>query len=212
MTQCDAALRVPGGHRARDLGGQGARERAVGGLDDGDGTARRAGGRGELGADPARTDDHDVVLSAEDGTQPRGVVEGPQQMDAGDGPGAGQGDRLGAAGDDEDVVRDGSRLGFQFTVRGAQAGHFAAEPQPDVERLEVDVEGRALGLAQEDRLGKRRPVVRLVGFGANEGDGTGESLFAQGDGGLHPGHARPDDGHAPLLLCLLLAHPSTLRT
>lgn len=50
-----------------------------------------------------------------------------------------------------------------------------------------------------------------MGFGADEGDRTGEALFAQGDGSLHARHPGSDDHHAPRLLCLLLAHPSTLR-
>ena len=58
-------VRVPGGHRGGDLGGQRAGQRPVGGLDDGDRAAGLAGRGGELGADPARADDHDVVLPRE---------------------------------------------------------------------------------------------------------------------------------------------------
>ena len=116
--QFGAALRVPAGHRGGDLGGQDARERPVGGLDDGDLAARLAGCGGELGADPARADDHDGVLLVEDRPQPCGVVEGAQQMHAGHPLGAGQHHRFGAGGDDQDVVRDGARLGVQFVRVG----------------------------------------------------------------------------------------------
>lgn len=209
----DAVLRVPVGHRGGDLCGQGAREGPVGRLDDGDRAAGLAGGRGEFRADPARADDHYVVLLDEHGAQPCGIVEGAQQMNPGNALGARQRDRLGAAGDDQDVVRDGSRLGVQFMITRAHALHLAAQPQLDAERLEVDLEGRALGLAEQDRLGEGRPVVRLVGLGADQGDGSGEALLAQGHGGLDPGHSRADDDHAPRCLCclLLLAHPATLR-
>jgi hypothetical protein len=200
-----------------DLGGQDARERPVGGLDDGDLAARGAGRGGELRADPSGADDHDGVLLTEDRPQPCGVVEGAQQMDAAHTLRARELDRFGAGGDDQDVVRDGARRGVQFVRRGPHAGHVAAQLQLDVERLEVDVEGGVLGLAEQHRLGQRRPVVGLVGFGSDQGDRAGEALFPQGHGGLHTGHARTDDDDAALgppvrLLSLLLAHLSTLST
>lgn len=211
------ALRVPAGHRGGDLGGQNACQRPVGGLDDGDLAARGARRGGELRADPARADDHDGVLLVEYRPQPCGVVEGAQQMDAGHALGAGQYHRLGAGGDDQDVVRNGSGQGVQFVRAGPQTGHVAAQLQVDVQRFEVDVEGGALGVAEQYGLGQRWPVVRLVGFGADEGDRAGEALFPQGDRGLHAGHARADDDDAALcpparLLCLLLAHLPSLCT
>ncbi|MGH1551808.1 hypothetical protein ACRAWF_05545 [Streptomyces sp. L7] len=55
-----------------------------------------------------------------------------------------------------------------------------------------------------------------MGFGAQKCDGAGEALFAQGDRGLHSGHARADDDHAPCrpraLSRCLLAHPITVDT
>lgn len=152
--------------------GRAPHEGAVGGLDDGDGAARLARGGGELGADPARADDHDGVAAGQDGTEPFGVVEGPQQMDTGDALGAGQGDRLGAGGDDQGVVADGPGLGVDLVVGGAQAGDVEAEAEFDAEGLEVDVEGGVLGLAEQDGLGERGPVVGLVGFGPDEGHGA----------------------------------------
>lgn len=99
-------------------------------------------------------------------------------------------------------------------VAGADTGDLAAQAQGDAEGLEVDVERGLLGLAEQHRLGQRGPVVGLVGFGADEGDGAGEALFPQGDRGLDARHARArDDDPALGPLCpLLLAHPSTLRT
>ncbi|ESU47589.1 hypothetical protein P376_4434 [Streptomyces sp. HCCB10043] len=99
-------------------------------------------------------------------------------------------------------------------VGGAQGGDVQAEAQGDVQRLEVDVEGGVLGLAQQHGLGQRRAVVGLVGLGADQGDGTGEARLAQGDGALHTRHARADDHDVPggALLRLLLAHLSTLIT
>src|SRR5690606_41460665 len=82
---------------------------------------------------------------------------------------------------DQDVVRCGSGLRVEHPVGGAQAEDLAAQPQFDAEVLEVDVEGGVLGLAEQHRLGQRRPVVRLVGFGADQGDRAGETLLPEGD-------------------------------
>lgn len=95
------------------------------------------------------------------------------------------------------------------------AGHVTAQLQLDVQLFEVDVEGGAFCRAEQHRLGQRGPVVRLVGFGTDQGDRAGEALFPQGHRGLHAGHARTDDDDAALcppvrLHCLLLAHLSTL--
>lgn len=188
-------------------------ERTGGGLDDGDRASRGAGGGGELRADPARPDDDHVVLPVQDGPQPGGVVEGAQQMDAGHALGAGQGHGLRAGREDQGVVGDRPVGGVQHMVGGTQGGDVQAEAQSDVQRLEVDVEGGVLGLAQQDGLGQRRAVVGLVGFGADQGDGPGEARLAQGHGALHARHARPDDHDMPCPrrpLFRLLAHPSTL--
>lgn len=195
--QFDAGVGVPGGHRRGHLGRQRTGERPLGRLDDRHRAARLARGRGELGTDPARADDHDVVLAGEHGPQPLGVVQGAQQMHSGHAFGARQTDRFGAGGEDQDVVRDGSGLGVQFVRAGAQAHHLAAEAQFDGERLEVDLEGGALGLAEQDRLGQRGPVVGLVGLGADQGHAAGKAPFPQGDRGLHAGHARAHHDHAP---------------
>lgn len=117
---------------------------------------------------------------------------------------------MGPGGDDQGVVRHGSGLGVDLVVRGAQSGDVEAEAELDAELLEVDVEGGVLGLAEEDGLGERGPVVGLVGLGPDEGHGAGEALFAQGDGGLYARHPGADD-HDVLLCMLLLAHPTTLR-
>lgn len=93
---------------------------------------------------------------------------------------------------------------------GAQSGDLDAEPEVDVEAFEVHVEGGVLGLAEEYRLGQRGAVVGLVGFGSQQGHGAGEALFAQGHGGLHPGHSGADDHDAALILFRLLAHAATL--
>lgn len=212
-----AALGVPVAHRGGDLGRHRARERAVGGLDDGDRAAGRAGRGGELGADPARSDDDHVVLPLQYGPQPRGVVEGAQQMDSGDALGARQSDRLRTGGEDQGVVGDGPLGGVQFVRPGPQAGHVEPQAQRDVQGLEVDVEGGVLGLAEQDRLGQGRPVVRLVRLGPDQGDRAGEALFAQGDGRLHTGHAGAHDHDVPRPfprcgVLRLLAHPSTLVT
>ena len=111
-TQIGARVGVPGRHRGGHLRGQRAGERPVGGFHDGDRAARLARGGGELGADPARADDHDVVLPGEHGPQPLGVVQGAQQMHARHALGAREHDGFGAGGEDQDVVRDrsGERL------------------------------------------------------------------------------------------------------
>lgn len=207
---------VPGGHRRGHLGGQRPRERPVGGFHDGHRAARLTRGRGELGADPARADHHDVVLPGEHRPQPLGVVQGAQQVHPGDAVGARQPDRFGTGGEHEDVVGHRALGGVQFVVGGAHAHHLAPQLHLDAERLEVDVEGGALGLAEQDGLGQRGPVVRLMGFRADQGDGAGEALFPQRDRGLHPGHARADDDHTPschrALVPRLLAHSITIDT
>lgn len=156
------------------------------------------------------TDDHDAVLFGEHGPQPLGVVEGAQQMDAGDPGDTGEQDRAGAGGDDEGVVGHRAGRGVQFVVRGADARDLVAQAQLDAECLEVDVEGGALRLAEQHGLGQRRPVVRLMGLRADQGDRTGEPLLAQGHGGLHPCHPRTDDDDPALFLPPLLTHPITL--
>ncbi len=127
---------------------------------------------------------------------------------------AGQPDRFGAGRHDEDVVRHGPVLGVQLVIAGAQTQHLAAESQFDAEGLEVEVEGGALGLAEQDGLGQRRPVVRLVGLGADQDHGAGEALLPQGDRGLHTGHARARHDHAPrrgrTWFLRLLAHLITI--
>ena len=212
----DAAVGVPGGHRCGHLGGQRPGQRPVGGLDDRDRAARLARGGGELGADPARADDHDVVLPGEHGPQPLGVVQGAQQVHAGHALGAGQRDRFGAGG--EDAGRRTGPAPPRCPARGRRGAAPSASPPSRSsmsERLEVDVEGGALGLAEQDRLGQRRPVVGLVGLGADQRHRAGEALFAQGDRGLHPGHARADDDDAPCrgracIFLRLLAHLITI--
>lgn len=149
------------------------------------------------------------MAALQDGPEAYGVVEGPQQMDPGDAFGAGQYDGVGAGGDDQGVVGDGSGLGVDLVVGGAQPGDVEAEAELDVEVLEVDLERGVLGLAEEDGLGERGPVVGLVGLGPDECHGAGEALFAQGDGGLYARHPGADD-HDVVLFLLLLAHPTTL--
>lgn len=123
----------------------------------------------------------------EHGPQPLGVVQGAQQMHAGHALGPGQPHGFGAGGEDQDVVRHDPGLGVQFVRVGAHAQRLAAKQQFDVEGLEVHVEGGALGLAQQDRLGERRTVVRLMRLRADHRDGALEALFAQRDRGLHAG-------------------------
>ncbi len=193
--------------------GQRPGERPVGGLHHGDRAARLARGGGELRADPAGTHDHDVVLLGEDRPQPLGVVQRAQQMHAGHTLGAGQPDRLRSGREDQDVVRHGTLGGVQLVVVGAHAEHFAAQPQPDVQGLEVDVEGGAVGLSEQHGLGQRRSVVRRVGFRADQRHPAPEALFPQGDRGLHPGHARAHDDDPPCRIAprlRLLAHLITI--
>ncbi|GAA3237785.1 hypothetical protein GCM10020256_57570 [Streptomyces thermocoprophilus] len=84
-------------------------------------------------------------------------------MHAGDAVGAGQPRRFGTGGEDQHVVRDGPGLGVHLVVGGAQAGDLAAEQQVDAEAVEVDVEGGALGGAEQDGLGQRGAGRRAGG-------------------------------------------------
>lgn len=151
------------------------------------------------------------MLPGEHRAQPLGVVQGAQQMHTRHTLRAGQPDRFGTGGEDQGVVRDGPGLGVQFVRFGTYAERLTAEQQFDAEGLEVHVEGGTLGLAEQDGLGQRRTVVRLMGFRADHRDRALESLFAQGDRGLYAGHARADHDHPPLRL-RLLAHLITLVT
>lgn len=128
-------------------------------------------------------------------------------MDAGDALAAGQRDRTGTGGDDQRPVRDGAARGVQLPVVRAYAGHLAPQQQLDPERAEVDVEGGAIGLAEQHGLGERRSVVRLVGLLTDQRDGSGEALVPQGDSGLHSGHARTGDDDVPRL-----THPVTINS
>lgn len=135
-------------------------------------------------------------------------------MHAGDALGAGQSQRFGAGGQHEDLVREGAGRGVELAGVGPYSGDLGAQAQVDAQFLEVDVEGHVergvLGLAEQYRLGQRGPVVGLVGFGAEEGDGAGEALFPQGHRRLHPGHSGTDDHDTGLRLLRLLAHPASL--
>ncbi len=131
-------------------------------------------------------------------------------MYAGDALGAGQGQRLRAGRQYEDLVRDRARLGVQLVVGGPQSGDLRPEAELDAQGLEVHVEGGVLGLAEQHRLGQRGPVVGLVGFGSQQGHGAREALLAQGDRGLHPGHSGADDDDAALILLRVLTHAATL--
>jgi len=211
--QFGAAARVPRRHPVGHLRGQRSRERSVRGLHHGHRTARLARGGGELGADPARAHHHDVVLPGEDRPKPLGVVQRAQQVHTGNTFRAWQPDRLRSRRKDQDVVRDGALGSVQLVVAGAYTERLAAQLEIDVQGLEVDLEGGSLGLAEQHRLGQRRPVVRLVRLRTDQRHAPGETLFPQGDRGLYPGHARAHDDDAPCrsVSCLrLLAHLITL--
>ncbi|CAM5522222.1 hypothetical protein STENM223S_07470 [Streptomyces tendae] len=137
------------------------RQRPFVGLHDGDPAVRLAGGGGELRADPARAHDHDVVPRGEHRPQPFGVVQGAQQVHAGDAVRAGQPHRFGAGGEDEGVVRDGARPEVSRTwspgrtprasqpsrrvMPSASKSRSKAEPSAVPSRTALDSGGRSYG-------------------------------------------------------------------
>ena len=85
--------------------------------------------------------------------------------------------------DHRTVVRDGvSVVGRDGAGADVEGGGAHAEPQLEVEvvvRLAAQREAVGLGLAGEEVLRERRPVVREVGFGAHEAEGPVEAQAAQ---------------------------------
>ncbi len=138
------------------------------------------------------------MLPGEHRAQPFGVVQGAQQVYAGHAFGAGEPDGFGAGRQDEGVVGHGPLGGVEEVVAGAHAQGLAAQPQGDAERLEVDVEGGPLGRAEQDGLGQRGAVVRLVRLRADQGHRAGEALFPQGDRRLHARHPGAHHDHTAL--------------
>lgn len=168
QAQVDARLGVPGGGVRADLAERGG-QRGAGGLDDGHGAARPAGGGGHLGADPARADDGDPGPLAEQGTQPERVVDGAHHVL---GAVSAQPDRAGAGGDDQAVVGQFALGGLDHAGVQSLGGHTRAEV--DLEGVEVGVDDSGVGLAEQHPLGQGRTVIGPVPLLSDQGDPAAE--------------------------------------
>ena len=195
QAQVDAVVRVQFGADRAEHRAQRAFHRHRGGLDDRHVVAEQAAGGRHLGADPARADDHDPDAGTQICLQRKGIVNGAQRVDTGQGFGARQ--RAGAAaGGDHDAVRAQNFAGGQ--VNRARRGVDPLGTDAEVPlRAEVLVGQReVLGRqrAREERLGQRRPVVGRVHLFADHHDPAVEALPAQLLDGTQPGERGTDDG------------------
>ena len=151
---------------ARDLGGQRPGQRPVGGLDDGDLAARPRGPRWRTRRRSSpRPTTTTCRAAVEDGAQPRGVVQGAQQVHARARPRCpGRRDRFGAGGEDQRVVRDRPAAGVRARAPPARTpvtSHARAAARRRARRSRRR-RPRLLRRAEQHGLGQRRPVVGRV--------------------------------------------------
>jgi hypothetical protein len=142
----------------------------------------RPGAGGDLGADEATADDDERPAGRELGPEGSCVVEGAQDVDAGEVVGAGQPARAGAGGEHDRVGGEPCAL-VERHGAGRRVELDGPHPQPprDVEVLVVlqqRLRGRLVRRGEEG-LRQRRPVVRQVRLVADDGDVTRETLRPQ---------------------------------
>jgi hypothetical protein len=126
-------------------------------------------GGGHLGADPARADDDQPGAGSHGCPQRERVRLGPQG-----GARAGQPARLRTGG--QHAAVEGQLPGVGRDRMVADRRDPDAEPQVDVQRGPVRLQRGVVGLADQQRLGQRRPVVRRLGLGAEQGQRAGVPL------------------------------------
>lgn len=217
--EADAVVGVEVGEELAELGAEDPVERGGVGFDDGDLGAVAAGGRGDFEADPAGARDHQVAVvpaeAGEDLTEPVGVGEPAQVVDAGElGAGDVEAARLGAGGEEQLVVADDGAVaeadGAGLTVYG---GDGLPEVQFDVVRRVpgglVDEDAVAFLGAREVALGQGWALVGVVAFVADEDHPAVEPLGPQGLRRFGPCQAPADDDKG--LICVDHVVSSSLR-
>ncbi len=196
--QIHPVLGLQVGRDRTDHPAEGAHQRSTGTLRHGDGQAHLPAGRRDLGTGETRADDeHPARPRLQPLVQVGGVVPGPQQADAaqpglvllGPGPGADAGR------DEQPVVLHLVPVGQPDPLgRQVQTRRRDTEPPLGVDLPAVRQLGVARGRhAQQDGLGQRRPVVRLVRLVTDQGQFAGEALGAQRLGGPQTRQRGTDD-------------------
>ncbi len=201
--EAHAVFAVQIGEQAAEFGSQDAVQGCRGGLDDGDLGAVGAGRGGDLQTDPAGAGDHQMPVvppeGGQDAAQPFGVGEAAQVVHAGQ---AGAGDvqaaRLGAGGQQQLVVGDQGAVAEADGLRlGVEADGGLAQVQFDlclgVPGGFMDENAVALFLAEQEPLGERGALVRVVALVTDEDHPAGEPFRAESLRGLCAGQATPDD-------------------
>ena len=212
--QVDAVLAVQVGEDARHVLTDRAHEGKGGALDHGDRATCRPGGRRDLEADPAGTDDEQAA--AEVLLELLGLLDGAQVGDRHTRlVGHRQVPRGGAGGDEQVVVGDGPAVDLEGAGRGVERRDAGAGDQLDtVVGVPALVLGRGIGggaLAEEDVLGQRRSLVGCVRLGSHEDDVPVVALLAQLGGGAGAGQAGPDDGDGHGVLLVSARNSARLR-
>ena len=215
--QLDAVLDVDVAVDAAELRAQDALERHRRRLDRRvTSSAALARGRRDLGADPARADDHHRAAAVDPLAQRVGVVERAQVVDAVESaPGIGSAARLGAGGEQQAVVGQPLAAGERDLARGRGRSPSRAVPRrSSIVVLVVEAASSCtqtfsrVGLAAQVLLGERRALVRALGLGADQHDAAVEALLAQRLGGLGAGEARRPRSRTCWSLAVIVISPS----
>ena len=181
-----------------DAVAQDALQRDGRGGDEHDVGADLPGRRRDLGTDPAGADHRHPARRPDGVAQPDGIVDAAQVADAAEvGAGHGEAARLGAGGQHGAVERERLTTGELEPARasvdrGDVSGH-ELDVVVVVEAVGVDPGRVRLGLAPQDRLRQRRPLVRSVHLVADEDHATPIAGVPCGLGCLRAGQAGADD-------------------
>jgi len=168
------------------------RQQRVRGFQQGGLCSEGAGAGSDFSAEESRSHDCDPAVAQQVGAERFGVVQGSEDVDAGQvgagaaGPGPG--------GDHHGVGDKGGPVGqLHCPVTGAQrhGPHSQAEVQGERGELVVGAQPHAFAgiLAGQDFFGQRWPLVGAVGFVTDERDGSVEACLSQRFGGGEAGHA-----------------------
>ena len=209
----DALLDVDVAIDAAHLAAQHPLQRDRVGGDNGDLQSALPRGGGDLGADPAGSDDDDRAAAVEPFAQHVRVIDGAQVVNAVElGAGDREPARFRAGGQQQLVVAQPlAVVERDLLQRRVHVDRRAAEAQLDVvlgvEALVVDVDPLASGLAAQVVLRQRRALVRALVLGADKHQAPFEAFVSQCLSGLGGGQAGADDHE-----CLLSGHGISLRS
>ena len=172
--------------RVRDMlgyfGRDGARQQAIGHLEDGDALAERCCRRGDFQADESSSQYGDRGGFGDGVAQAVRVVDGAQVVQVAQAVGqAGQAPGMGADGQDQDVVRQ-YRAIVERDLAGDGIDAFGARAQAQghasIGRFRPQELKRGARILDVG-LGERRAMVRQVGLGADQGDVALPAGFGQ---------------------------------